>query len=1315
SDLHDWSINNTSSYLDLSPLYGTNQSAQDLVRNKGEGWGLLHPDTFSKDRFAFPPPTASALLVILSRNHNYVADMLLKTNECKRWTNPPPTDEKLKAQQDEEVSKPPGSSMMQDASLSEGNAWNLNAFDPITTKDGLVVERGLGNHCSVEFNVLYRVSVAPPLSAADQKWTEEAFNKVFNSRPFDELTINDFGAALGHSFAAIDPDPNKRTFGGLQRKPDGKFSDDDIAKVLLDATESPAGAYRARGTPGVLRVVEITGILQARHSTTSRSDPAITSAARRLYGHIDNLELYTGLLCEGTMPLSPGLRFASGYTVYYKLYLVLILTEPTAANLTVWGYQDCECDPHYGGFNSVYGCFPFFTPQKMKQSLTSQGIAAKYTFDRPVPTPQPKVLITFTGIKYVFNDPTWFPTLYDLEGLGNGYGFFLIFDQAAKHDADRALAMHALFPTESSMGEYRTWYRDSIVRLIKERSWKCDGVSGNYVDIVKSVNAVSVDWAANHLACSNLLMEGCLTSPQCGLSGSFKTKDNPNGLYMEQEFYEMFSILHTYELLFGAQAFTNIGENEHGFSMRWAATQAGGYYKPWWRKRFLRLCLPAPLYVFFLLLGLIPNEHPEWDPRVISTVSKLFWTPSEKPCYPFLRRLSDTGKPLNQLVATVVGLAVGLSADQAHMDVYIFEAPTLKEITIKPRWFRVMTLGPPIYSVDMSGRQCFTGLWRDVVADATIPQGNGSPSMNVKAGDRIWPSFRQAHINPTDFTTPAAVDPSRPLDSYNLNGAGFYIYLGVTYAVQTIVEIVKVVFKRKNVRRAAGDPGKLAGFKTTVNETETNENLTAYGTTSAWPGSMYLVRNFCTTGPFGWISLLLCPRLGYSALTVFQIWSIWSDWELYVIQDYRDRITIITKMSDSIAALCVRLEELDAAIETQQQVLKTLESNRTAVRRQLNGLRDPVARLPLEISSEIFIDCLPNPPDHPNPTTAPLLLLNICSSWTNVALSTTALWASLTLDLANDPKGTTEQYRVLVSGWLGRAQGRPLSLSLTGMAYSGIEAIIGQHAHQLQKLELTLTSAAYRRIFHTTATFTFLERLTIHDKIGAHYDSYDLNDSLQTFQSAPNLVECTIKDRAYRQLSEQPAATEPLHSRLRTLKIDEEGTSILQFLTLPALRGLDIAFDEDDVDSVYGRCMGAPDDGRLLRTRPYPQSSGSAEFQDNLISILTNSPSNKLLPNLTRLTIVTGPYHDNAWHATLAAMLSVRRTSPHITVKLQSFCLEYCQDWRSSRPAGPEENVKGILRGLVADGMEIFVGIDGINYLENEAREPASAISELSQ
>ena len=46
------------------------QAAQDLVRDKLSGRGLLYPDTFSEERLTFLPPTASVLLVLFSRNHN---------------------------------------------------------------------------------------------------------------------------------------------------------------------------------------------------------------------------------------------------------------------------------------------------------------------------------------------------------------------------------------------------------------------------------------------------------------------------------------------------------------------------------------------------------------------------------------------------------------------------------------------------------------------------------------------------------------------------------------------------------------------------------------------------------------------------------------------------------------------------------------------------------------------------------------------------------------------------------------------------------------------------------------------------------------------------------------------------------------------------------------------------------------------------------------------------------------------------------------------------------------------------------------------
>ena len=66
------------------------------------------------------------------------------------------------------------------------------------------------------------------------------------------------------TWATVETDPAKRTFAGLQRGPDGRFADADLARILQDATEQAAGAFRARGSPAALRVVEMLGMAQAR-------------------------------------------------------------------------------------------------------------------------------------------------------------------------------------------------------------------------------------------------------------------------------------------------------------------------------------------------------------------------------------------------------------------------------------------------------------------------------------------------------------------------------------------------------------------------------------------------------------------------------------------------------------------------------------------------------------------------------------------------------------------------------------------------------------------------------------------------------------------------------------------------------------------------------------------------------------------------------------------------------------------------------------------------------------------------------------------
>ena len=96
------------------------------------------------------------------------------------------------------------------------------------------------------------------------KWTEDIFNAAFPGKPLNKLDINDFKSGVVRTFMNVDKNPRTRTFADLKRGPDGRFSDDDLARVLHDATEQVSGAYRARGSPAPLRIVEIMGMLQAR-------------------------------------------------------------------------------------------------------------------------------------------------------------------------------------------------------------------------------------------------------------------------------------------------------------------------------------------------------------------------------------------------------------------------------------------------------------------------------------------------------------------------------------------------------------------------------------------------------------------------------------------------------------------------------------------------------------------------------------------------------------------------------------------------------------------------------------------------------------------------------------------------------------------------------------------------------------------------------------------------------------------------------------------------------------------------------------------
>lgn len=58
---------------------------------------------------------------------------------------------------------------------------------------------------------------------------------------------------------------------------------------------------------------------------------------------------------------------------------------------------------------------------------------------------------------------------------------------------------------------------------------------------------------------------------------------------------------------------------------------------------------------------------------------------------------------------------------------------------------------------------------------------------------------------------------------------------------QVIPEIVKIIFSLKNVRRAPGVAGRMAGFTANLFGTDNRMYLTDTGNVSPWPGSLTLV------------------------------------------------------------------------------------------------------------------------------------------------------------------------------------------------------------------------------------------------------------------------------------------------------------------------------------------------------------------------------------------------------------------------------------------------------------------------------------------
>ncbi|KAJ7045074.1 hypothetical protein C8F04DRAFT_1067615 [Mycena alexandri] len=292
--------------------------------------------------------------------------------------------------------------------------------------------------------------------------------------------------------------------------------------------------------------------------------------------------------------------------------------------------------------------------------------------------------------------------------------------------------------------------------------------------------------------------------------------------------------------------------------------------------------------------------------------------------------------------------------------------------------------------------------------------------------------------------------------------------------------------------------------------------------------------------------------------------------------------------------------------------LKALEDVRWSIQRQLECIVYPVLSLPPEIVSNICLHCLPPvvPIDRrkaTKTTLAPLLLLQICRTWREIALSTPHLWDSLHLRLATLRPETQKG----IADWFSRAGSCPLTFSLClrelwGTFAGGISGILYPLAPRLQSLYLEVSWRQFGEL-SDIGPFPTLEHLAL--LLPQRNYRPNWNVPLKLFSAAPRLrhiafigfarpsmfvlprsevskmtcnllttKQCLDLLEAHPSLEELSASvcddnSHPeliTHSHLETLRLFSSSSySSLRVLRLPALQNLRVSLDLRSDDGDY--------------------------------------------------------------------------------------------------------------------------------------------------
>ncbi|TFK37629.1 heme peroxidase [Crucibulum laeve] len=895
TDKQDPSRNLATPYFDLAPLYGNKKADNNKIR-MNDGTGMLLPDCFYEDRIDALPRVAAVLLILFNRHHNIIARRLLRNKANKTWIDPsefPDSD-------DDNLSE---FLVKQDADIFEmARLINIGHFRNLVMEEVLKGLLGLSSvGPSANFDVLKNVKQCEKgkgLSSTIEPTFLYDWSMMLSETDVKdkEYIIQDPENVTG----SADKRRNRRDYAGLRRGNDGFFKDEDLAKALQDATETPSSKPSAKSMPSCMKARVIKTIEDARgrgictfneyrkflglkaYTTFSEWNPDIAQTAEKLYGHIDDLELYPGLQAEKVVS---GSGFNFGHTMTFALLVDIvsrIRSDPcltvdfTDSKLSLWGLEDCKPRPDNGAFgaalpkvlqralprqypyNNIYTLFPFSTPVKTVELLSSPIQKASYDFGRPQLS-RIHTLETTHAISSVFNNPEAYPTVYgrSLKNLTDGYGYLLGFDNENLHDRDQLMSLYALIPDTGALSRYAKSFARIVNEYIKDRSVALKGSKSSEdvtIDVVQDViNATCTRWVCETL---------------CDIQRSSKESDVDK--------HKRFADLYAY-------VFRNI-DPEEGWRVQSEALRSG--YEL--RTAIGRQLPTVPSYPHGEQPFLESLLH-SWKTHVtdgtafVQRIREEFsWKgKSLKPptTVIFLRRMVNANKSFDlryghmpedlqkiylnghsntdhrgaeferkRVIANVLGLAVVTAVNYAQacaqaVDFYLDRKGSkayddIVELSKKNDPQSNAKIMGYIREAQRLGQPL--GVWRDVAKDGIIPQGHGLPDLKVKAGERIFADFGKAHRSAIDFRDPETIDPTRKTTS--IQGLGLHKCPGIGFVDQTMPEIFKAIFRLEGLERVPGPAGKLNRYNPRLDPQDTDPVafIDVDGVVTHYPRSMVL-------------------------------------------------------------------------------------------------------------------------------------------------------------------------------------------------------------------------------------------------------------------------------------------------------------------------------------------------------------------------------------------------------------------------------------------------------------------------------------------